>query len=31
VIDDYWHAAINTKTAGFDGVEAHSGDYYPLE
>jgi N-ethylmaleimide reductase len=31
IVDDYRHAAINAKAAGFDGVEIHSANNYLLE
>jgi N-ethylmaleimide reductase len=31
IVDDYRHAAVNAKRAGFDGVEIHSANNYLLE
>lgn len=31
IVDDYRHAAVNAKVAGFDGVEIHSANNYLLE
>ncbi|WP_206240017.1 alkene reductase [Novosphingobium terrae] len=31
IVDDYRHAAVNAKAAGFDGVEVHSANNYLLE
>lgn len=31
IVDDYRHAALNAKAAGFDGVEVHSANAYLLD